>query len=78
MRWTGLIVAIACTHSQPPPPPLSVPPEKAAGPAAPEDAGMDAGTSAQDAGAARGQRSLDVQGAACELDRPAAGRLAQR
>jgi hypothetical protein len=76
MRWTGLIVAIACTHSQPPPPPLAVEPEKAAGPAAPEDAGTDAGTA--DAGAPRGETSLDVGGAACELDRPAAGRLAQR
>ena len=78
MRWTGLIVAIACTHSQPPPPPLAVPAEKAAGPAAPEDAGMDAGTSPPDAGAPRAQTSLDVEGAACELDRPAAGRLTQR
>jgi hypothetical protein len=74
MRWTGLIVAVACTHSQPPPPPLAVPPEKAAGPAAPEDAG----TAATDAGAPRAETSLDVGDGACELDRPAAGRLAQR
>ena len=76
MRWTGLIVAIACTHSQPPPAPLAVEPEKAAGPAAAEDAGTDAGTA--DAGAPRAETSLDVGGAPCELDRPAAGRLAQR
>jgi len=76
MRWTGLIVAIACTHSQPPPAPLGVEAEKASGPAAAEDAGTDAGTA--DAGAPRAETSLDVGGAACELDRPAAGRLAQR
>ena len=34
MRWTPLILfALACTHSQPPPAPLSVPPENASGPA---------------------------------------------
>jgi hypothetical protein len=39
MRWTGLLLAIACSHTQPPPPPLAVPAENAAGPANLPDAG---------------------------------------
>jgi hypothetical protein len=54
MRWTGLLLAVACTHTQPAPAPLGVPPENAAGPASLPDAedggAADGGT---DAGAPR-------------------------
>jgi Photosynthetic reaction centre cytochrome C subunit len=54
MRWTGLLLAIACSHTQPPPAPLSVPSENAAGPANLPDGGpADAGTVSPDAGAPR-------------------------
>ncbi|HZR07219.1 MAG TPA: hypothetical protein VFA79_01470 [Myxococcales bacterium] len=53
MRWTGLLLAVACTHAQPPPAPLAVPAENAAGPANLPDAGApDAG--APDGGAPDG------------------------
>src|SRR5207249_1203727 len=40
MRWTPLLLfALACTHTQPPPAPLAVPPENASGPAGLPDAG---------------------------------------
>ena len=102
MRWTPLLLlAVACTHNQPPPAPLAVPAENAAGPANLPDAGADGGAPhAPDGGApprrdggarhadladpasekrsAPGQTSLDCEAAACEVDRPVLGRLAQR
>src|SRR5215475_4481751 len=54
MRWTPvLLMAVACTHTQPAPAPLSVPPENATGPAQlpPPDEG---GPIVQDAGTADG------------------------
>ena len=54
MRWTGLLLAVACTHTQPPPAPLSVPSENAAGPANLPDGGpADGGTFSTDAGSPR-------------------------
>jgi hypothetical protein len=38
MRGLPLLLAVACTHTQPPPAPLAVPPENAATPAPPENA----------------------------------------
>ena len=54
MRWTGLLLAVACSHTQPPPAPLSVPSENAAGPANLPDGGpADGGTFSSDAGVPR-------------------------
>lgn len=101
MRWTPLLLlAVACTHNQPPPAPLAVPVENAEGPANLPDAGVDGGVPhAPDGGAPRrdggvrhaelmdpasearsssGETSLDCEAAACEVDRPVLGRLAQR
>ena len=52
MRWTGLLLAVACTHTQPAPAPLGVPPENAAGPASLPDA--------EDGGAADGGTDAGV------------------
>ena len=65
MRWTGLLLAVACTHTQPAPAPLGVPPENAAGPASLPDAG------APDAGEADG--GTDGGGPRAELVGPTAG-----
>jgi hypothetical protein len=44
MRWTPLLLlAVACSHNQPPPAPLGVPEENAEGPAHLPDAGADGG-----------------------------------
>jgi len=60
MRWTPLLLAVACTHTQPTPAPLSTPAQNALGPAEIADGGTldggspDAGqprTEARDAGA---------------------------
>jgi len=59
MRWTGFLLAVACTHAQPPPAPLAVPAENAAGPANLPDAGApDAG--APDGGADGGAPRADL------------------
>jgi hypothetical protein len=58
MRTLLPLLLVACTHALPPPAPVAVPPEAAAGPAraAPPapDAGTDAGTATPDAGPADG------------------------
>ena len=54
MRWTGLLLAVACTHTQPAPAPLGVPAENASGPAGLPDGGSgDAGV--EDGGVPRGE-----------------------
>jgi hypothetical protein len=67
MRWTAFLIAVACTHTQPPPAPLGVPAENAAGPAGLADGGDggsgDAGTD-EDAGGPR----AEVGRPALELD----------
>ena len=70
MRWTGLLLAVACTHTQPPPAPLAVPAENAAGPASLPDAGTpDAGPpdGGSDGGAPRADLVSPITAAGTEV-----------
>lgn len=72
MRWTALLLAVACTHTQPAPAPLGVPAENAAGPAGLPDGGTDGGSGdggVEDGGAPRAEMGGAQDGAlAGELD----------
>jgi hypothetical protein len=68
MRWMGLLLAVACSHTQPPPAPLGVPPEKAAGPANLPDAGSeDGGAPSPDGGAPRADLLIPITMAGREI-----------
>jgi len=68
MRWTGLLLAFACTHTQPPPAPLGVPAENAAGPANLPDGGADGGVDGGvDAGAPRADLVSPITAAGSEV-----------
>jgi hypothetical protein len=69
MRWTGLVLAVACTHNQPAPAPLGVPAENASGPAGLPDGGSDGGVDggAEDGGAPRADQVRPRSGAGTEV-----------
>src|SRR3954468_21509173 len=60
MRWTGLLLAVACTHTQPAPAPLGVPAENAAGPASLPDAGATDGGASDGGGPDGGAPRADL------------------